>query len=71
MALDTQDKRMAAMNPGCPWRGLWPIPDGDAFSTADRVQILFLARADFDAGGGGGFAGDAFQFKPVLWRRRR
>jgi hypothetical protein len=70
VALDSQDKRLAAMNPKSPWkRTRMPVPDAAAFSVADRSQLLLLARADFDAGGGGG-AGAAL-YIPHLRRRRR
>lgn len=67
MAITTRNQRMAVMNPMCPWRGLWPIPDGVAFTAADRAQILFLARDSFaDAGGAA-----VVRYVPTFRRRRR
>lgn len=40
MALNTRGKRSSAINPGCPWWGLLPPPDG-AISSADRADILY------------------------------
>jgi len=62
--IDTRNKRASAMNPACPWRGLWPEPDG-TISTGDRAQIDFMY---VDAGGAA--AGGAVQFI-VRHRRRR
>jgi hypothetical protein len=41
MALDTRDKRLSAINIGCPWRGNLPTPDG-SISAADRLIVAFL-----------------------------
>ena len=54
MALDTDDRRRAAMNIGSPWRGLLPLPDADPFGAGDRAHFLFLSRDVFEATGGGG-----------------
>jgi len=40
MAVDTRDKRYSAMSIGLPWRGAYPIPDGDISATDRR----FLSR---------------------------
>lgn len=69
MALDSQNKRMAAMDPMSPWRRTLPLPDG-TINEGDRRQILLMARQPGETAGGG-FAGDAFQWKPVITRRRR
>lgn len=44
MALDTQDKRAAAIHVGLPWRGLLPQPDAGALDAGDRQQVCYLAR---------------------------
>ncbi|HJQ65668.1 MAG TPA: hypothetical protein VJ816_04790 [Gemmatimonadales bacterium] len=43
MALDSDAKRLAAMDIGSPWRGLLPLPVA-TIDAADRLQFLFLAR---------------------------
>jgi hypothetical protein len=39
--LDTPAKRWSGWNPGCPWRGSWPIPDGTV-GDGDRQQVDFM-----------------------------
>jgi hypothetical protein len=44
VALDTAQKRFAAINVGCPWRGARVLPDGD-IDQGDRQAIAFMASA--------------------------
>lgn len=39
--MDTASKRSSAMNIGCPWRGLWPLPDGTV-GQLDRQHTAFM-----------------------------
>lgn len=41
MAMDTASKRSSAMNLRCPWRGLWPMPDG-TIGQGDRSHTSFM-----------------------------
>lgn len=41
MAVNTKQKRLTAINPGCPWRGLYKVPSG-AISGALKQGIAFL-----------------------------
>ena len=41
MALDTQQKRMSAMTPGCPWRGPSVLPTG-TIGQAQRQATAYL-----------------------------
>lgn len=68
MALDDADKRYAAMHIMSPWRGHLPFPDG-TLEAADRAQVLFLARVDFDTGTTPGAGGVKYQ--PTHRSRRR
>lgn len=43
MALDSRDRRAAAIAPGLPWRGLLPAPDG-SLDEGDRSQAVGLFR---------------------------
>ncbi len=61
MAADTALKRYSAMNIGCPWRGILPIPDATT-SAADRAVVVFLysgiaGGAAVSTGGSGGYGG--------------
>jgi len=47
MALDTRNRRSAAISPGCPWRGLLPAPDG-VVDPPDRSQVVGLFRFGLD-----------------------
>ena len=40
MAIDTASRRSAAINVGCAWRGLWPIPDGTV-GREDKVHVAY------------------------------
>lgn len=42
MAIDSRQKRMSAMNPGCPWRG--PLVDAteSGFSVGNRQAAAYL-----------------------------
>lgn len=44
MALDTASKRGSAIHHGCPWRGLFPFPDG-TIDQGDRQHAAFLASS--------------------------
>lgn len=37
MAIDTRDRRSAAVQPGCPWRNMLPAPNA-GLSAEDRAQ---------------------------------
>ena len=50
MALDTQDKRAAAIHVGLPWRGLLPQPDAGALKEGDRQQVAYYARVAIATG---------------------
>jgi len=63
--LDTREKRASAIAPACPWRGLWPLPDGTV-GTEDWAQTDFMYVM---AGGGGVSAADSFI--PIFRPRRR
>ena len=39
--LDTPLKRLSGINPSCPWRGLFPLPDG-TISKADRQTTAYF-----------------------------
>ena len=41
MAMDTASRRASAINLSCPWRGIWPIPDG-SIGQGDRLQTAFM-----------------------------
>lgn len=41
MAIDTELKRLSAIHAGCPWRRLFPIPDG-SIAAVDRPVIAKL-----------------------------
>lgn len=43
MALDTANKRAAAISVGLPWRGMFPFPDG-TIDAGDRTQAASLSR---------------------------
>jgi hypothetical protein len=43
MALDTRNRRAAAIGVSLPWRGLLPVPDG-AIDTSDRWQASYMFR---------------------------
>lgn len=45
MALDTRDKRAAAVNVLSPWRGILPLPDPQAEDQGDRQHVAFMARS--------------------------
>lgn len=40
MAIDTRNRRSSAINPQCPWRGMWPAPDS-TIDQADRQHTLW------------------------------
>lgn len=40
MAIDTRNKRSSAINPQCPWRGMWPEPDATV-GQPDRQHVLW------------------------------
>lgn len=48
MAIDTALKRASAINIGCPWRGILPLPDG-AVDEEDRPLTVFLYAQGADA----------------------
>ena len=64
--LDTREKRASAISPACPWRGLWPLPDGTVGS-GDRAQVDFM----YVMAGGGGAVSAADSFIPIFRPRRR
>ncbi len=75
MALDTRDKRSAAIHVTLPWRGMFPEPDG-TIDIEDMKQIARIARelvappgAEFPGGFrvGAPIAADAIG--PVIRRR--
>lgn len=43
MAIDTRDKHSSAIQPGSPWRGFFPAPDG-SLNQADRQHTCNLYR---------------------------
>lgn len=44
MALDTVSKRYSAINMFCPWRGIYPLPDG-TLGPGDRQHLMFMCTA--------------------------
>ena len=54
MAVDTQQKRMSALNPGCPWRG--PLVDASesGITQGNRQAAAFMYSGILASGGGGG-----------------
>jgi hypothetical protein len=53
MALDTQNRRMAALGASLLFRVVPPVPD-NTIGPLDRLQLLALFRFGLEAGGGGG-----------------
>lgn len=52
MALDSAQKRLAAISPMCPWRGVGALPSGTV-TAAERAAVVLLYSGLFDDGGGG------------------
>lgn len=50
MALDTRDRRSAAILIGCPFRCQWPLPDHAIGTVGDLLHLADMGRvADSDA----------------------
>ena len=48
MALDTAVKRASAINIGCPWRGILPIPDASIDLGDQQAVSFFYSGIDAD-----------------------
>ena len=81
MAIDTRQKRMSAMNPGCPWRGPMVDATETAFSAGNRAAGAFMysgVQADYSPpavpyeppSGSGQQSGNAIIYRsgPRNWR---
>lgn len=67
MAIDTREKRASALNPACPWRGIWPLPDGAVTTGGDWAQTDFM----YVLAGSGGAVSVGDVFRPIFRPRRR
>lgn len=67
MAIDTADKRAAAMLPLMPWRSKLPLPDS-TIDASDRAQTAFMYVL---AAGGTPAEEGAGTYYPTIGRRRR
>ncbi len=52
MAADSAQKRLSAMNIGCPWRGCNTVPSGTV-DDEERASVIYL-YSGIPGGGGGG-----------------
>lgn len=83
MALDSALKRASALNIGCPWRGVLPIPDGTV-DEEDRPVLAYLyafgaatpepvpepePQPEPAASHGGGGSGSLYDGPPIVRRR--
>ncbi len=64
MAIDTAAKRYSALNPGNPWRGVFPLPDG-TIGAQDRANIVWLYNGISFAGAPSDTTPDAFSFQDL------